>query len=94
MDAGVEIALIGMCGSVLSAALAAIAVYLGTKNKDLGNANREQLIQVQAKVDGQLTEVIALKEAVSFSKGVDRERDKQAIKEGIQEGFKNGGKTE
>jgi len=86
MDAGVEIALIGMCGSVLSSILAAVAVYLGARNK-------EQLIQVSAKVDGQLTEVIALKEAVSFSKGVDRERDKQAIKEGIQEGFKNGGKN-
>ena len=86
MYAGVEIALIGMCGSVLSSFLAAIAVYLGAKNK-------EKLIEVTTKVDGQLTEVIALKEAVSFSKGVDRERDKQAIKEGIQEGFKNGGKN-
>jgi hypothetical protein len=84
MDAGVEIALIGMIGSVVSAALAAVAVYLGTKNK-------EHLVEISRNVDGQLTEVIALKEAVSFSKGADRERDKQAIKEGIREGFENGG---
>jgi hypothetical protein len=86
MDSGVEIAIIGMCGSVLSSILAAVAVWLGARNK-------EHLVEIQRNVDGQLTEVIALKEAVSFSKGVDRERDKQAIKEGIQEGFKNGGKN-
>jgi hypothetical protein len=81
MDAGVEIALIGMCGSVVSSILAAVAVYLGARNK-------EQLIQVSAKVDGQLTEVVALKEAVSFAKGAEKQRDKQDIKDAVAAGIK------
>jgi hypothetical protein len=77
-----------MCGSVLSAALAAVAVYLGTKNKDLGNENKEQLIEIQARVDGQLTEVIALKRAVSFAQGEEKQRDKQDIKDAVMAGIK------
>jgi hypothetical protein len=77
MDAGVEIALIGMCGSVLSSILAAVAVWLGARNKD-------QLIQVSAKVDGQLTETIALKEAVAFGKGEDKQRDRREMQAAVK----------
>jgi hypothetical protein len=80
MDASVEIALIGMVGSVFSAAMAAIAVYLGSKNK-------EHLIEITAKVDGQLTETIALKQAVAFGKGEDRQRDKQDMKDAVAAGI-------
>jgi thioredoxin reductase len=81
MDASVEIALIGMVGSVFSAAMAAIAVYLGSKNK-------EHLIEITAKVDGQLTETIALKRAVSFAAGEDKQREKQDMKDAVAAGIK------
>jgi N-acetylmuramoyl-L-alanine amidase len=89
MDQAVEIAWISMCGSVLSAALAAAAVWLGTKNKNT-------LVEITAKVDGQLTEVIALRDAVAFGKGEDKQRDKQTIKDAVAAGIKqaNGPKQE
>ena len=95
MNAPVEIALIGCIGSILSAAFAAVAVYFGTVNSNRLQQQHELITAVddrtkviKAQVDGQLTEVVALKEAVSFSKGVDRERDKQETKDAVVAGIK------
>jgi hypothetical protein len=87
MDASVEIALIGMCGSMGSAALAAIAVYLGAKNRGSLEDHSIALKSVEAKVDGQLTEVISLRNAVAFGKGEDKQRDKQDIKDAVVAGI-------
>jgi len=89
MDAPVEIALITMIGSVTSAAFAAAAVYLGTVNKN-------KLNNVETKVDGQLTETVALKQAGSFSQGENKQRDKQDMKDAVSAGIKeaNGPKLE
>jgi hypothetical protein len=81
MEPSVEIALIGMVGSVLSAVCAAAAVYLGT-------VNRAKLNSVETKVDGQLTETVELKKAVAFGKGEDKQRDKQELKEAVKAGIK------
>jgi hypothetical protein len=81
MEPAVEIAFIGMVGSVLSAACAAVAVYLGT-------VNRAKLNSVETKVDGQLTETVELKKAVAFGKGEDKQRDKQDMKEAVAAGIK------
>jgi hypothetical protein len=86
MDTAVEIAFIGMIGSVLSAACGAVAVYLGSKNKD-------KLVEITAKVDGQLTETIALKQAVAFGKGEDKQRDKQDMKNAVAAGIKEANGT-
>ena len=81
MEPAVEIAFIGMVGSVLSAVCAAVAVYLGT-------VNRAKLNSVEMKVDGQLTETVELKKAVAFGKGEDKQRDKQDMKEAVAAGIK------
>jgi hypothetical protein len=81
MEPQVQIALIGMIGSVLSAAASAVAVYLGTVNKG-------KLTNVEAKVDGQLTEVLSLRDAVAYSKGQDQQRDKQELKKAVELGIK------
>jgi len=96
MDASVEIALIGMCGSLGSAALAAIAVYLGAKNRGSLEDHSKALKSVEEKVDGQLTEVIGLRNAVAFGKGEDKQRDKQDIKDAVTAGIiqANGPTTE
>ena len=69
MDAPVEIAIIGMIGSVLRAVASAAAVYLGAKNRWSLEDHAVALNSVEAKVDGQLTEVIGLRDAVAFGKG-------------------------
>jgi hypothetical protein len=46
-----------------------------------------RLGHVETKVDGQLTETIALKQAVAFGKGEDRQRDRQAIKDAVSAGI-------
>ncbi|HUD11745.1 MAG TPA: hypothetical protein VMS08_05010, partial [Candidatus Saccharimonadia bacterium] len=82
-------------GSVLSAVASAAAVYLGAKNRGSLEDHAIALKSVEAKVDGQLTEVIGLRDAVAFGKGEDRQRDKQEIKAAVAAGIKqaNGPET-
>lgn len=87
MDAAVEIAWIGMIGSVLSALASTAAVYLGAKNRGSLEDHSVALKSVESKVDGQLTEVIALRNAVAFSKGEDKQRDKQDIQSAVAAGI-------
>jgi DNA-binding FrmR family transcriptional regulator len=88
MEASVQIAIIGMIGSICSAVAAAVAAYFGS-------VNRATLHVVKKQMDGQLSETVALKEAVAFGKGEDQQRDKQDIKEAVAAGIKqaNGGDT-
>jgi hypothetical protein len=81
MEPSVQIALIGMVGSVISAGFAVLAAYIGAKN-------RATLGVVQKQMDGQLSETVELKKAVAFGKGEDKQRDKQDMKEAVAAGIK------
>jgi hypothetical protein len=88
MEPQVEIAWIGMFSSIFSAGLAAIAVYLGARNRGSLEDHGKALRSVEDKVDGQLTETVALKQAVSFAQGQEKQRDKQDMKDAVAAGIK------
>jgi hypothetical protein len=94
MEPAVEIAFIGMFGSIASAFLSAGAVYLGAKNRGSLEDHSKALQSVETKVDGQLTEVISLRNAVAFSKGEDKQRDKQELTAAVAAGIKEANGTE
>jgi hypothetical protein len=88
MEPQVEISLITMFGTVASAALAAAAVVLVAK---VNAKAREIVVQnerIESKVDGQISEVFALRDAVAFGKGEDKQRDRQEIKDAVAAGIK------
>lgn len=80
MEPSVEISMITMCGTVLTSAMTGLVVYLVAK------INAKARV-IEGKVDGQLTEVIALRDAVAFGKGEERQRDKQDMKDAVAAGI-------
>jgi hypothetical protein len=84
----VEISLITMFGTVTSSALAAAAVYIAAKVNAKAHLIVLKANAIEAKVDGQLTEVIALRDAVAFGKGEDKQRGKQDLKDAVAAGIK------
>lgn len=76
-----QIALITMVGSIVSALAAAVAAIFGARNK-------ATLHVVQKQMDGQLSETVELKRAVSFSAGENKQRERQELKKAVELGIK------
>jgi hypothetical protein len=88
MEPQVEISMITMVGTILSTLIAGAVAYFVAKLKTQTADIEERVATIQVKVDGQLTETIALKQAVAFGKGEDRQRDKQDMKDAVAAGIK------
>ena len=80
--------LIQTVGTVLIALATPIGAYFIAKMYATMGAVREQMGVVQKQMDGQLSETVALKQAVSFAAGEDKQRDKQELKDAVKAGIK------
>lgn len=81
MTDAVTLSLIAMIGTVVTSALSGLTFYLVAKVNAKARIIEGKTNAIELKVDGQLTEVIALRDAVAFGKGEDKQRDKQETKE-------------